>query len=251
MFEIDQVYQDKFVKFEVSLLISISINKEIEIDPFDLRIIFGDPDLIGKLNVWENLFKGFPTAYTQFINAHLEREFEISNPMIVRIGGHFELSRYRAVFEMYLEEETKINDALSDDDKAIILRAFYEFDENIRKQHGLRLTPLQDKQRLYDQHFDVDKIPYMIDPSVPYWEDRPKDQTIELVDITEEMKKERKELKRLSKIYMPTQQDLIIAKKEAQNKFMLYEYDNSGIDYSQFSFEGKEAAEIMRDKKRY
>lgn len=31
MFEIDQVYNDKFVKFEVSLLISLSQKKEVDI----------------------------------------------------------------------------------------------------------------------------------------------------------------------------------------------------------------------------
>ena len=77
--------------------------------------------------------------------------------MIARVGGHFEISRYRAVFEIYLEEDTGINDKLTDDDKAVMLRAFYEFDDNIRNKNGLRLTPTAEKQKLYDAHFDVDK----------------------------------------------------------------------------------------------
>lgn len=251
MFEIDQVYQDKFIKFEISLLISLSPKKEIDIEPFDYRIIFGDENIIGSLGVWDCLFKAFPVAYTQFINAHPDRDFELSNPMVVRVGGHFEISRYRAVFEIYLDEETEINNDLTDDDKAIMLRTFYEFDDNIRKKNGLRLTPTAEKQKLYDAHFDVDKVPYMIHESVPKWEDRPKDTTIELIDITEEMKNERKELARLKPLYMPTKKDLKIARKKAENKLMLYEDNHTPMDYSQFIYQGEEVVEVMKDKNRY
>lgn len=251
MFEIDQVYNDKFVKFEVSLLISLSQRKEVDIEPFDYRVIFGDENIIGALDVWNCLFKAFPVAYTQFINAHPDRDFELSNPMIARVGGHFEISRYRAVFEIYLEEDTGINDKLTDDDKAVMLRAFYEFDDNIRNKNGLRLTPTAEKQKLYDAHFDVDKVPYMIHDSVPKWEDRPKDTTIELVDITEEMKAERMELTRLKRLYMPTKEDLMIARKEAENKLMLHEDKNTPMDYSQFIYRGPEVVEVMKDKNRY
>ena len=47
MFEIDQVYQDKFIKFEVSLLVYLTKEKEVNIDPFDFRVIFGDPNILG------------------------------------------------------------------------------------------------------------------------------------------------------------------------------------------------------------
>ena len=39
MFEIDQVYNDKFVKFEVSLLISLSQKKEVVIELFSVMKI--------------------------------------------------------------------------------------------------------------------------------------------------------------------------------------------------------------------
>ena len=42
MFEIDQVYNDKFVKFEISLLISLSQKKEVDIEPFVYIVILGD-----------------------------------------------------------------------------------------------------------------------------------------------------------------------------------------------------------------
>lgn len=251
MFEIDQVYQDKFIKFEVSLLVYLTKEKEVNIDPFDFRVIFGDPNIIGALDTWNALFNAFPVAYTGFINAHPDRDFELSNPMVVRIGGHFEISRYRAVFEIYLEEDTGINEDLTDDDKAILLRAFYEFDDNIRRKNGLRLTPTEEKQKLYDQHFAVDKMPYMIADNVPNWENRPKDDTIELIDITDEMREERKKIAQIRRMHFPTQHDLLALKKKAENKLIIYEDQHTPFEYDQFTYEGREVVEIMKDKKRY
>ena len=260
MYEIDQVYQEKFVKFDVSLLIELSQNKEINIDPFDFKVVFGDENLLGSLSVWESLFTAFPVAYTQFINTHPDRDFEITNPMVVRLTGHFEISRYRAVFEIYLDEETGINDDLTDDDKAILLRTFYEFDDNIRRKNGLRLTPVEEKQKLYDQHFDVDKMPYMIADNVPNWEDRPKDPHIELVDITEEMKAERKALRELKRIYFPTPYDLAVARKKAENKLIMYEEKYPQLDLKNqfvdqfdpymYDFKREEVEEIVQQVNR-
>ena len=71
------------------------------------------------------------------------------------------------------------------------------------------------------------------------------------MDITEEMKAERRELTRLKRLYMPTKEDLMIARKEAENKLMLHEDKNTPMDYSQFIYRGPEVVEVMKDKNRY
>lgn len=224
MFEIDQLYQEKIVKSDVSLLIWFNQNKELEIEPFDYKLIFGDESLNGKLAVWDCLFNAFPVAYKQFINTHPDRDFELSNPMLVRLSVHIEINQYRAVFEIAIDEDTGINNDLTDDDKAILLRAFYEFDDNIRTRNGLRLTPVEEKQKLYDQHFAVDKMPYMIADNVPNWEDRPPIADVELVDISEEMKAERCALRAMKKVRpFPTQEELIVIKQKASMMLFLHE----------------------------
>ena len=52
-------------------------------------------------------------------------------------------------------------------------------------------------------------------------------------------------------MHFPTQHDLLALKKKAENKLIVYEDQHTPFEYDQFTYEGHEVVEIMKDKKRY
>lgn len=156
------------------------------IEQTDNNYSFGDKSLFQRLAIEKAMVNAVGIAFGNFITEHIKENLAVSNPLIAEVDLHLETNTYRGVFEVGLTEDSQINLHHTEQDKMIMMRSFYHFDEFFREYNGLRQVPTEEKQRKYDEHISGLHVPYMRAANVPNLEDRKPDETIEFVEITEQ-----------------------------------------------------------------
>lgn len=185
--------------FKTTVIVSVMLNRDGTINAEVLNnrehtfnsisesndtLSFGDKTLFRSLAIEPSLVKGVGIAFGNFITEHIKENLNISNPLIAEVDLHLETNSYRGVFDVALTESSLVNIHHTEQDKMIMLRAFYHFDEIFREMNGLQQVPREIKQQKYDEHISGLNVPYMRADNVPDLEDRTPDSTIEFVEIT-------------------------------------------------------------------